>query len=243
LPDRRTHRGPDPHDASAFGPDTWPGLNAAVADLSWLLGKNYAEPSALKLVGDRYQHTARQRQAVRRAACSDLARTCRQRNRAALSDLRGRPLWIDGFNVLTTIEAALGGGVILAARDGSYRDLASVHGTYRKVEETRPALELVGKTLAGHEIGPCRWLLDSPVSNSGRLKVLILETAQANGWPWSVELVFDPDPLLFEAPEAVATADSAILDRCKAWVALSRAIVEASVPGAFVVELAGNGTE
>jgi hypothetical protein len=220
-----------------------PGLNAAVADFSWLLSKGFAEPSALKLVGDRYQLTARQRQAVRRAACSDAARACRQACRVALPDLRNRSLWIDGFNVLTTIEAALGGGVIFAARDGSFRDLASVHGTYRKVEETRPAIDLIGQTLAEHEIGPCQWLLDSPVSNSGRLKALILEAAQESGWPWTVELVFNPDPLLCETPEAVATADSAILDRCKAWVALSREIVEACVPGAFVVDLNGHGMD
>ena len=38
--------------------------------------------------------------------------------------------------MLTTIEAALAGGVILAARDGAYRDMASMHGSYRKVAET-----------------------------------------------------------------------------------------------------------
>ena len=62
--------------------------------------------------------------------------------------LRGAALWLDGYNVLTTIEAALAGGVILAARDGTYRDMASMHGSYRKVAETLPALELLGRTIA-----------------------------------------------------------------------------------------------
>jgi len=38
--------------------------------------------------------------------------------------------------------------VILAARDGAYRDMASMHGSYRKVAETLPALELLGRTIA-----------------------------------------------------------------------------------------------
>ena len=54
-----------------------------------------------------------------------------------------RQLWIDGYNVLTTIEAALAGAVIIAGRDGCYRDMASMHGSYRKVEETSPAIELI----------------------------------------------------------------------------------------------------
>jgi hypothetical protein len=29
------------------------------------------------------------------------------------------------------VEAALAGGVILACRDGAYRDMASIHGTWR----------------------------------------------------------------------------------------------------------------
>ena len=105
-------------------------------------------------------------------------------------------MWLDGYNVLTTIEAALAGGVILAARDGAYRDMASMHGSYRKVAETRPALELLGRTLAALGVSECRWLLDRPVSNSGRLKGIIEELAAARGWPWRVELVPNPDVLL-----------------------------------------------
>ena len=49
----------------------------------------------------------------------------------AASELAGSDLLIDGFNVLTTIEAALGGAVVLACRDETYRDIAGLHGTYR----------------------------------------------------------------------------------------------------------------
>ena len=61
MPDTRSHRGPDPHDDHAFGPESVPALQAAVSDLSWLLGKGYSVVSALKLVGDRWNLTARQR--------------------------------------------------------------------------------------------------------------------------------------------------------------------------------------
>src|SRR5437763_1300671 len=64
VPDTRSHRGPDPRDGLAFDPSAWPALRAAVADLSWLLERGYAPTSALKLVGDRWSLTERQRAAV-----------------------------------------------------------------------------------------------------------------------------------------------------------------------------------
>lgn len=237
MPDSRTHRGPDPRDADAFGLPARSALRAAVADLSWLLGRDYAPVSALKLVGDRWSLTERQRMAVRRSACSDAALARRARHRAAPEALRGQPLVLDGFNVLTTVEAALGGAVILHGRDGCYRDLMGVHGTYRKVEETAPAVHLVGEVMAALGAGPGLWQLDRPVSNSGRLRGLILDVAQARGWDWKVELVFNPDPLLARSPEIVATADSGILDRCERWFCLARVAIETRVSDARVIDL------
>ena len=73
MPDHRTHRGPHPEDAGLFAPAAGPGLRAATADLSWLLSRGYASPSAMKIVGDRYALDARQRMAVMR--CSSPARS------------------------------------------------------------------------------------------------------------------------------------------------------------------------
>ncbi len=236
MPDTRHHRGSDPHDASAFGPPAWPVLREAMADLSWLLGRGYAVTSALKLVGDRWTLTERQRLAVRRCACSDVARARRHRHRVAPDEVRGQAIVLDGFNVLTTIEAALGGAVILRGRDGADRDLAGVHGTYRKVEETRPAIDLLGGVMAALGIAHGLWLLDRPVSNSGRLRAILSQTAQERGWDWQVELVVNPDPLLAQSPEIVATADSAVLDRCDRWVNLSRLAIDAVIPNAQIVD-------
>src|SRR5690349_15149262 len=68
MPDSRKHRGPGPKDPIWFGGDARDALRAAVADLSWLLSRGYTVPSALNLVGDRYQLVERQRLAVIRSA-------------------------------------------------------------------------------------------------------------------------------------------------------------------------------
>lgn len=239
MPDTRSHRGPDPHDAAAFGVASLPALRAAVSDLSWLLGRGYAPVSALKLVGDRGNLTERQRRAVQRAACSDLARKRREATRVGAPELADRCLLIDGFNALTTIEAALGGAVVLLCRDTTYRDIAGVHGTYRKVAETLPALEIVAKALADLSVARVGWLFDRPVSNSGRIRSLVLHIAAEHAYDWSVELVDNPDRLLKESSEIIATADSAVLDAGPRWFNLARHVIEMACPSAWIVDLGG----
>jgi hypothetical protein len=237
VPDKRHHRGPHPDDAGLFGPGALPHLQSAVGDLSWLLSRGYASTSALKIVGDRYALRERQRTAVGRSACADQARERRRRAQVEPTELAGQTLLLDGYNVLTSVEAALAGGVILHARDGAYRDMASVHGTWRKVEETVPAAELIGGLLAELGVSQAIWLLDRPVSNSGRLKAILAKIAADHAWPWEIRLVSDPDKILREADQIVATADSGILDECGRWVNLARVAIERKVSSKNVVDL------
>lgn len=238
MPDHRTHRGPHPEDAELFAPEAVEPLRAAAADLAWLLDRGYAPKSSLKLVGDRYHLATRQRTAVGRCACSTEQRGSRTARRVDPVEVAGRTVWLDGYNALTTVEAALAGAVLLVGAEGALRDMASMHGSYRKVAETRPALLLIGETLADLRPVETRWLLDRPVSNSGRLKQIIQEVAGQRGWPWIVELVADPDPLLADTHEIVATADSAILDRCGPWFNLARRVVETHVVDAHILKIA-----
>ena len=238
MPDRRKHRGPHPEDERLFAPEVLPRLRAAAADLAWLLSRGYAQDSSLKLVGDRYSLVARQRTAVARSVCSHVTAVRRGEKTVPAEAMEDAVLWIDGYNVLTTVEAALAGGVVLAARDGAFRDMASMHGSFRKVDETLPALKILGQIIAEMQPGRCVWFLDRPVSNSGRLRAIMLKTSDRYGWSWEVELVPDPDSVLVGAsPECViATADSALLDRCHRWVNLARLAVERCVPDAWMID-------
>lgn len=238
MPDKRAHRGAHPEDRRLFAAEARDRLAEAVADLSWLLGRGYAERSATTLVGDRFSLALRRRLAVLRCACSASGERERRCRRLDPGVLAGQVLYIDGFNLLTTLESALAGGLVLGGRDGCYRDLASVHGTYRKVAETLPALEILGSMLDRWQVARCTWYLDRPVSNSGRMKTLLLALARRHGWDWQVELVNSPDRMLADAPGPIATADSAVLDRCRHWVNLARHTVDAAVPGAWIVDLA-----
>ena len=126
MPDKRTHRGPHPADAKLFASAAIPGLQSALADFSLLLTKGYADKSALKLVGDRFSLTERQRIAIMRSACSDQQLTSRKQREVKLAELGGKPIVIDGYNLLITIEAAMSGACVFKGRDGCFRDLASI---------------------------------------------------------------------------------------------------------------------
>ena len=238
MPDKRTHRGPHPEDRELFAVEHVATLRAALADYCLLLTKGYATKSSLKLVGDRFALTERQRLALMRSACSERQLSGRRQRCVDAGDLAGRSVALDGYNVLITIEAALGGGVLFEGRDGCYRDLASMHGTYRKVSETIPAARLVGGFLAEAGVAGVHWFLDRPVSNSGRLKALLHEIAQENGWDWQVELVMSPDPVLIESDMIVASSDSVVLDGCHQWTNLARSIIQETVTDAWVIVLA-----
>lgn len=235
MPDKRRHRGPHPEDARLFNASHLPSLREAVADFSWLLERDYAAKSALELVGNRYQLHERQRLAVMRCTCSPSSLDSRSSRQVGSDALAGRVLEADGYNVLTTVEAALSGGLVFEGRDGCYRDLASMHGTFRDVEETKPALLLLGHALAEVKVRTVMWYFDSPVSNSGRLKGVMEAMAREHRWNWRIEIVHNPDAVLKASKDIVASADSVILDGCGEWFNLARYVIEKSVPAAQIV--------
>ncbi|MBN2561037.1 MAG: DUF434 domain-containing protein [Phycisphaerae bacterium] len=237
MPDTRKHRGPHPDDRRLFAESRHPALRLAVEEYAWLLTRGYAEPSALALVGNRHDLAERQRVAVRRSSCSDQSLARRRQAEKALAECVDRPLGIDGYNLLITVESALSGGVVLIGRDGCYRDLASIHGTYRKVDETLSAIRVIADHLQGAGVSAVYWYLDRPVSNSGRLRGFMTEALADSAIEWNIELAGDPDRVLADYDGPVATSDSWILDRCRAWVNAVGDIIERHLPDSWTVDL------
>lgn len=235
MPDKRKHRGQHPADPSLFSSAQLPKLSMAVYDLSWLLGKGYSEKAAVKLVGDRYRLKQRQRMAIQRAVCTEIQKLNRQDKALEIYEVKDRKMLIDGLNLLITIESALSHGLIFEGLDGCYRDLASVHGTYKKVQETPQAIQLIGEVLHDLGTGPVTWLLDKPVSNSVRIKQLLCGLAEANNWPWDVELVNNPDSILMHSIVPIISSDSMILDHTECWFNLPKYLIDTYIPDAVIL--------
>ena len=110
------------------------------------------------------------------------------------------------------LESLLSGAYVFMGADGYYRDIAGIHGSYKRIAHTEAAIELVGNFLAQHDVARAHWYFDQPVSNSGRLKALTLNIAATNNWPWTAELEFNPDKALAEGTAIALSSDAWVLD-------------------------------
>ncbi len=237
MPDRRRHRGKHPEDDALFAPSGVERMHRAVDDYCLLRTKGYAAKASLKIVGDHFQLTSRQRNAVARSSCADAERVSRRDRHMCAAGCAGVDLAVDGFNQLITLESALSGAILLRGRDGVLRDLAGIHGSYHRVEETSVAIDYLGDALSRLEPRSTTVYLDAPVSNSGRMCATLREASASNGWEWHVELQADPDRAIIASGKVAVTSDSWIIDNCERWLCAVDWIVPAQCPDAVIVEL------
>ena len=203
-------RGYVPEDEKNFSPEAVEKMKIASSHILYLINQGYDLKQATVFVGNHFQLSERQRLAIMRSVASDQDLTRRKNKQLSLSELNGTEVWIDGFNIVITLEVLLSDSLLFTCMDGTIRDLAALRGTYRLIPETADAVRLILDVLQEASVGKVNILLDEPVSNSGRLKSLIAETA----------ILRDVDRTLY-GKEGVITSDSIILDHCSSWINLT----------------------
>ncbi len=227
-------RGFDQQDQDWFSEAAIARLGVAQAEIQWLLDRGYQPGPVIDFVGSHHQLTARQRNALQRSTSSQRQYDRRKSSQLPLEAAREGWLFIDGFNLVITLEVALSRSLVILGKDGVYRDLAGLRGTYRLIAQTDQALHLIGKALNSLAVPGVKFFLDQPVSNSGRLRQKILSFAEQWQIPVEVELVPNTDTILATMARIV-TGDSVILDQCQSWFNLLGKIISDDVPEAWVV--------
>ena len=232
-------RGYEPKDAMEFGSKAAEKLNAAGQELVFLLNRGYDVKSASTFIGNHHLLSERQRLALARITSTKAA--LMERRRKELTQAPAE-LVFDGFNTIITMEVALSGSLLLAGMDGTIRDLAELRGTYRIVDKTVRAVELLFAHLDELGVKKALFYLDQQVSNSGRLRALLLDQARDHAVEVQAELHPSVDGLLSRM-ERVVTADAIILDKCGSWYNLNRKLIQSAVPDAWIFRLDGLRTE
>jgi len=227
-------RGFDPEDSKWFSAENIKKLGIAQAEIQWLLDHGYPISRVLDFVGNHHQLSARQRTALFRATASEQQCSRRFSHLLPLTAAKEGELFIDGFNLIITLEVALSGGLLILGNDDVLRDLAGLRGTYRLIEQTDMALTLLGEFLDQLEVPRATFFLDAPVSNSGRLRQKILTRAVDWTFPVAVELVPNADVILSRR-ERVVSGDSVIIDHCCSWFNLAKAIIAADISDPWIV--------
>ena len=221
------NRGKNTGDDNLFGSEKQISkLKLAVQDMQYLLTKGYAEKASSELVGNRYRLKTRQIQALRGASASDIQIHDRKLKQLSTSDLKDKTIYLDGFNVLILLESLLSEAYIFEGVDGCFRDLSGVHGTYKRVNQTLKAIELIAEFFQKNLVQKLVWVFDQPVSNSGRIKQIILDFALENKLNWEAELQYNPDKFLAESSEIIISSDAWILDHCKEWFNLIEYLIQ-----------------
>ena len=230
---KQRNRGKNSNDDALFASETIQlKLKDDVADMHYLLSRGYAEKSSLQLVGNRRRLNVRQQQAVQGMSASSQQIELRHSRQIAFDAIGQDTIIIDGFNLLIILESALSGAYVFKGLDNAYRDLSGVHGTYKRVQQTKQALLLVGELLKNNRV---IWVFDKPVSNSGRLKTMLREISEEEGFDWEVILDNNPDKLLAESNYIVVSSDAWVLDRAKRWLNLAAYSIEHHISDANII--------
>ena len=186
----------------------------ALSDFRFLKNKKYPDRAALKLVGDRYRLTAAARNCLFRGVVSKKVSACRIAKLLKPEQLCSRPLGIDWFNVLITLESYLKGHPVFIADDGVLRDSSGVHGSYRPSGLTPRATTEILKTIICLLPESISIYVDSPISFSGETALsLRQELERLTTVPFTVAVIPSADFLLKSFRGVVATSDSILIDQ------------------------------
>ncbi|MDY4252502.1 DUF434 domain-containing protein [Clostridium sp.] len=234
---KATRRGYVPTDEKEFKGDNLNKLYKASEDLVYLLNRGYKIKGTSTFIGNHYLLSERQRLAlIRGISKNDDIKT---RKYKEVNDFSGtKVIHIDGFNTIITLEVALSNSLIIKAMDETIRDLAGLRGTYSVIDKTEIAIKLIGDFLLEHKIERTVFYLDKPVSNSGRLKMKILEIFKDTELEVEVLNIENVDSIL-KSKENVVTSDAIILDNCINWINLNKYIIEKNIPNPNFIDFSG----
>lgn len=178
-------------------------LRKAQKDFYYLMNQDYPMQSIATFVGNHFAFSERQRMALIRATSSEKSLVSRaQKEIKTLSE--NETVYIDGFNIIITLEVALSDSTLLHCMDGTIRDLAGLRGTYRLIDKTERAIDMIGQKLNAMKIKKCVFYLDKPVSNSGKLKAKIFEVLEKYDFETDVQIVNDADQALVSLENVIS---------------------------------------
>ena len=214
-------RGYVPEDERNFSTSALETMRIASRHINYLINEGYDLKSASTFAGNHFLLSERQRLAIARSLATKEQLEIRRRKEKE----NGTEVWVDGFNMIITLEVLFCDSILFTCMDGTIRDLAALRGTYRIIPETTDAMSMLFHVLLDAGVESVHILLDEPVSNSGRLKALIADIGEKYPFTMDIQIRKDVDRELY-GKENVITSDSVILDNCKSWINLTPRCLE-----------------
>lgn len=231
---RDIRRGYVDTDLEQFASEKLPLLKKAQQEILYLIERGYPIKSASTFVGNHYMLSERQRLAIVRATAEH--EIVEMRLNKLVKEIRGQEVFIDGLNLIITLEVALAGSTLIRCMDLTIRDLAGLRGTYRLIDKTDVAIQLIGDKLTDLGVSRATFYLDAPVSNTGRLKTRIYELLES--YPFEVSVVLEGNvDYSLKNLRNVVTSDAIILNHCGSYLNLAADIIQERLPEAAYIDL------
>ena len=200
-------------------------IKEAGKDALYLLNRGYRVKTATMFVQQHYMLDEAQRLVIARCLATDEAIKSRKEKEVSKEDLEGKTIYIDGFNAIIPMESLVSNSPIFRCMDGAIRDMANLKGSYHIIDKTEPGIRLLFDMIDELKVAKAIINLDRPVSNSGRLKTLILEISQEYNVEVEVNLL-DACDKSFYGLENVVSGDCVVIDNAKSWIPLYSWIVD-----------------
>jgi hypothetical protein len=126
--------------------------------------------------------------------------------------LHGKDVFVDGYNVLITVESMIEGCPVYLCDDGLLRDIRGIFRSYKPSGATDSALQEIINFL--NFAGPDRVeiLLDRQISMSGDLAARIRGMMTNRDVPWTARTARDVDHQLKLMKGVIATSDGNVID-------------------------------
>lgn len=191
-------------------------LREAAVDVRYLADRGYPKASAIRFVSDHYRLPEDERFVLARVVVTCKIAEDRRKKALSLEEIKGRVLWVDGYNVVITTESLLKGLPVYQCDDGVLRDAQGIFKSYRASWVTILAQIKILEVLA--EASPARteFIFDQQISMSGNLTSEIREEMRTRSLEGTARTARDVDRLLKDTSAVVATGDGNIIDAAAA---------------------------
>ena len=174
------------------------------------MDRGYPAASAVRFVSDHHRLTEVQRMVLQRVIIPAGIALSRMDKALSLHEIRGREIFLDGYNCIITSESLLEGFAVYLCDDGFLRDTRGFFRRYRSSRRaTRPIQEILG-LLAG--AGRAVFLLDCQISRSGELAAEIRGLMAQMGLEGDALCQRDVDRQLKCCQKIVASSDGIVID-------------------------------
>jgi hypothetical protein len=207
----------------------------AAKDLRYLLERGYRRESALRLIVDKYQLSAKQKLLLYRAIY-DSSTAAKHKEKIVTADMiKDSNLAVDGYNVMITVESGLRGRLLVLCDDSFIRDISAVHGKYRMTNMTEKALSMIVNALQELKPAKTNFFFDAQVSKSGELASQVRRTLKSSGLNGNAYAVERADVSTLNFGDIVATSDSVLISKARAVFDLAAEILKKNYSAAILV--------